>query len=327
MAALRGHSNARMAVEREGGLSMRELRTAAPIIAATGIVALGVVAAAGGVANAAINLSITGCATTGALLKVDVVPNCQASTGTINYPTQITVTANKSFLTAFAKVHGIGVKVTYDLMCKVDGGTVVAHKGFTAKSPNHNTQTTILQQGVGSPAPNSCQVQNLSARSLVKLKVGHNKSFTFGVHANGNNGIPGAVWAQYPRSISGAGSTVCADDTGNGNAGTQIQAFQCEQDLAAQWLQVAQQLVHNGDCMTNSGGRVWLQRCSGGKSPASDQTWHVKGTPHSAGQITNGGRCLSAPAKGKVDGTQLTVQKCGTAGFVQNWKAPGGTPV
>lgn len=326
MAGLCGHSNARMVVEREGGLSMHKFRTVAAI-AASGITALSVVAAAGGVANAAINLSITGCATAGALLKVGVAPNCMASTGTIYNPTQITVTANQSFLIAFVKVKGIGVKVTYDLVCKLDGGTVVAHKGFTATSPNHNTQTTILQTAVGSPAPNSCQVQKLSAKSLVKLKVGHNKGFTFGVHANGNNGIPGAVWAQYPRSISGAGSTVCVDDTGNGNSGTKIQAFQCESDLATQWLQVALQLVHNGDCMTNSGGRVFLQRCSGAKSAASNQTWHVKGTPNSAGQITNGGRCLSAPAKGTVDGSQLTVRKCGTPGYTQKWKAPGATPV
>jgi hypothetical protein len=310
---------------------MRKLRTAAPIvatcIAATGIAALGVVAAADGVANAATNLSITGCATTGALLKVNVVPNCQASTSTIYYTTQITVTANKSFLTTFANVPGIGVKVKYDLACRVDGTTVTTHREFTAKNPQHNSQVTNLRQTVGSPAPNSCQVQNLSARSLVKLKIGHNKAFTFGAHATGNNGIPGAIWAQYPRSTSGAGSTICADDTGNGNAGTQIQAFQCEQDLAAQWLQVSQQLLHNGDCMTNSGGKVFLARCAGANSAASNQTWNVKGTPTAAGQITNGGRCLSAPAKGKVDGSQLTVRKCGTAGFVQRWKAPGSTPV
>lgn len=322
MAALRGHSNARMAVEREGGLSMRIFRTVAAI-AASGITALGVVAAAGGVANAAINLSITGCATTGALHKVDVTPNCMASTGTIYNPTRITVTANQSFLIAFAKVKGIGVKVTYDLACRLDGGTVVAHKGFTATSTNNNSQTTILQTGVGSPAPNSCQVQKLSARSLVKLKVGHNKDFTFGVHANGNNGIPGAVWSQ---GVRGPGFAVCADDTNNGNAGTKIQAFQCESDLADQWLQVGQQLVHNGDCMTNSGGRVFLQRCSGGKYAAANQTWHVKGTPSSAGDITNGGRCLSALSKG-TNGTQLTVRKCGTPGYVQKWKAPGATPV
>ena len=37
----------------------------------------------------------------------------------------------------------------------------------------------------------------------------------FGATATGDNGIPGAIWAQYPPSTSGAGSTVCADDAGN----------------------------------------------------------------------------------------------------------------
>ena len=70
IASLGEHSNARMAVELEGGLSMRKFRTAAAALAATGITALGALAATGGVANAATDLSITGCSTNGGLYTV-----------------------------------------------------------------------------------------------------------------------------------------------------------------------------------------------------------------------------------------------------------------
>ena len=308
---------------------MRNFRTAAAALAATGIAALGAVTATGGVANAATDLSITGCSTNVGVLTHGLFVNCSAPTGTIYNPTQITVTVNKTALTALLGDLGVGVKVQYDLACSVDGRTEVWHKNFTATKPNENVQVVDLQQTVGSPAPNQCQVQNLSAASLVSLSVLKYPILGFGVDATGNNGIPGAIWAQYPPSTSGAGSTVCADDTGNRNAGTKIQAFQCEQDLADQWLQVSNQLVHNGDCMTNDGGRVKLEKCEPGQDAAApNQTWNVMGNPYSAGEITQGsGWCLSAPKSGMVDGAQLTVRRCGSAGYVQQWKAPGTTPV
>ena len=308
---------------------MRNFRTAAAALVATGIAALGAVTATGGVANAATGLSITGCSTNVGVLTHGLFVNCSAPTGTIYNPTQITVTVNKTALTALLGDLGIGVKVKYDLACSVDGHTEVWHKNFTATKPNENVQVVDLQQTVGSPAPNQCQVQNLSATSLVSLSVLKYPILGFGVDATGDNGIPGAIWAQYPPSTSGAGSTVCADDTGNRNAGTKIQAFQCEQDLADQWLQVSNQLVHNGDCMTNEGGRVKLEKCEPGQyAAAPNQTWDVMGDPYSAGEITQGsGWCLSAPKSGMVDGAQLTVQRCGATGYVQQWKAPGTTPV
>ena len=42
------------------------------------------------------------------------------------------------------------------------------------------------------------------------------------------------------------------------------------------------------------------------------------GTPYKSGEITQGkGWCLSAPASGMVDGSQLSVQRCGATGYVQ----------
>ena len=304
---------------------MRNIRTAVAALAATGLAAFGAMAATGGVANAATGQSITGCHTNSGLLTVGIFVDCQAADSTFNNPTSITATVDTSFLT---QLIGQGVKVSYKLSCVVDGHPVIRHEHFTATGTHNNVQVINLQHEVGSPSPNQCTVEDLEAKSTLMLTVAQIPIFTFGVTVTGDNGVPGAIWAQYPPSTSGAGSTVCADDTANGNNHTHIQAFQCEQDLADQWLQVSKQLVHNGDCMTNVAGTVKLERCYGHRRPAPNQTWWVHGSPQSAGQITQGnGWCLSAPASGMVDGAHLTVQHCGATGYVQQWKAPDNTPV
>lgn len=306
---------------------MHKFATAVAALATTGIAALGTVAATGGVAHAATNLSITGCSTNGGLLTLGIIPDCQAPTGTIYNPVQITATVSKSFLTQFLAVAGIGVGVHYDLTCNVDGSWVTKHEYFKAVSPQQNYQVVNLQQAVGSPEPNSCQVQHLTATSLVSLTILNARVFSFGVQVSGDNGVPGAIWAQYPSDSEGARSTICADDTANGNGGTAVQAYQCEQDLADAWIQTNHQLVHNGDCATNLGGNVTLEKCQGGQWPAPDQSWNVHGTPWSAGEITNGRGCLSAPSSGNIETSQLTVKPCGATGYVQMWKAPGNTPL
>jgi hypothetical protein len=306
---------------------MRKFATAVAALATTGIAALGTVAATGGVANAATNLSITGCSTNGGLLTLGVIPNCQAPTGYIYNTTEISVHVDKSFLTALLGVLGVGVRVKYDLSCTVDGSVVNRHLGWTATSPLNSTQVLDLQQTVGSPEPNQCAIQYLSATSLISLTVADLKLFTFGVDAVGDNGVPGAIWAQYPSDSEGARSTICADDTANGNSGTAIQAYQCEQDLADAWIQTNHQLVHNGDCATNVGGNVTLEKCEGGRWPAPNQAWNVTGTPWSAGVITNGRSCLSARSSGDIETSQLTVEPCGATGYVQKWKAPASTPL
>jgi hypothetical protein len=308
---------------------MRNIRAAVAAFAATGLAAFGALAATGGVANAAQDLSITGCSINTALVGVQILPTCEASDGTIYNATQVTATVDPTFLQEFVgHITGTGVDVSYKLVCSVDGSWVTAYEHFQANDWHHNTQVVNLSDAVGSPEPNQCTVKDLRAKSLASVSLLGHRILGFGVSVKGDNGVPGAIWAQYPNSTSGAGSTVCADDTGNMNAGTHIQAFQCEQDLADQWLQVSHQLIHNGDCMTNVGGNVKLEKCEGGKWSAPNQTWWVKGTPMTAGQITNGkGWCLSSPATGMVDGSHLTVQHCGANGYVQMWKAPANTPV
>ena len=86
--------------------------------------------------------------------------------------------------------------------------------------------------------------------------------------------MPGAVYANYPSDKDGAHAVVCADDTGNGNSGTNIQAYQCLSDLADQWIQMGTgQFVHNGDCLTDTGSGVTIEKCIANPSNSSGQVW------------------------------------------------------
>lgn len=329
------HLKKRMADEVEGG-PMHKLRTTAATFAASGLAALAVLVVPGAGANAATNQAITSCGVDSSLITAGVLPTCAASTGTIYNPTQISVTVDPSFFLVLGKLPVVGnlltTRVSYRLACSVDGRTRFARESFQAKDLRSNTQVVNLQRAVGSPEPNQCQVQRLTASTLVKLTALPQdlKPFTFGVAAYGDNGVPGTIWAQYPKDNNGAGSTVCADDTDNGNAGTVVQSFQCENDLADAWIMLSSgQLVHNGDCMSNTGGTVTLQLCVDRPRPSSGQVWVFHGTPRSAGTVTNsnGNACLTALQSGKIDGAPLTVQRCVPGQVGQIWKVPPPTRV
>jgi len=311
---------------------MRKFRTAAATLAATGLAAFGV-ASASGVAHAATNQAITTCSIGSSEINANVGPRCTASTGTIDNPTQVTVTVNPSFFSALSGLPIIGsllsTNVTYTLACSVDGKVKTAAESYTATSSDSNTQVLNLQKEVGSPAPKWCQIRNLTASAPAAIVIPTGTTFTFGVTAIGNNGTPGEIWAQYPSS-GGAGSTICVDDTANGNAGTVVQAFQCENDLADGWILVPNgQVVHNGDCLTDSGGIVTLESCVSDPGPASSQVWVGHGTPGIAGEVTNadGDGCLTAPASGKIDRSKITVEPCVSGTLGQSWKVPAVTAV
>jgi hypothetical protein len=316
---------------------MRNIRTAVATFAATGLAALGAIAASGGVANASQNLSITGCSVDHSLVSAQVFPSCEAADGTIYNPTEITVSVDRSFFDALAphlnpgELPFLKAGVHYTLACSVNGHWRFDHEHFIADGRPHggNSDTVDLQRAVGSPSPNSCQVRDLSATSLLNLSLIHTPipNFSFAVSAQGDNGTPGTIWAQYPKNSVGSGSTVCVDDTANGNAGSAVQAFQCENDLADAWLATTDgQYVHNGDCLTQTGNGVSLEPCENHPHPGSNQVWHFRGSSASAGWLTNtnGNGCLTAPSSGTIDGTQLTVQNC-TGALGQLWKVPAPT--
>jgi hypothetical protein len=314
---------------------MRLFSKMAVAAAAAGLAVFGTVAAGGGVANAATHQSVTGCSTgSSGLLALNVFPTCTAPTSTVVNPTSVTVTANPSFFNVLGGLTGINAlltllgqtlaeNVTYTLACSVNGTTVTKNESFQATTA-HQSQVVDLQSAVGSPVPNSCQVQNLKATSLVSLStpllvlLGGTR-FDFGVTATANTAVSGAVWTGAGTTPAGNTADICADDANNGNAGAKVQVYQCNSDLAQYWIQASTgQLVRNGDCMAQTGSVVVMAKCDANPS----QVWDVKGTGGSFKTIVNHatGHCLAWPSAKNF--TQLKVAACtGKAG--QLWTGPG----
>ena len=235
---------------------MRIFKKAVTSAAAVGLIAFGAVAGSGGTAHAATDQSLNGCdATYGIILGLSLLPTCTAGDSTIANPTSVSITLNTSSLGSILNLLGLGVKATWTLTCTVDGNQVSSTGSFQVKSLSTSATDVIdLQSAVGSPNPSSCTVKNLKATSLASLTALTLNLITIGASASADTGVPGAVYANYPSDSDGAHAVVCADDTGNGNSGTNIQAYQCLSDLADQWIQMGTgQFVHNGDCLTDTG--------------------------------------------------------------------------
>jgi hypothetical protein len=310
---------------------MRIFKKAAASTVAVGLLAFGAVAGGGGSALAATAQPVTGCSATLGAIALGLFPNCTAGDSTIANPTSITITLNTTSLGALLNViPGLGMTASWNLSCVVDGNPHTSSGSFTVTSLVQSASRTIdLQSAVGSPNPSSCTVSNLKARTTLALSLGALglPPITIGANATADTGVPGAVYANYPRDSAGAHAVVCADDTGNGNAGSNIQAYQCLSDLADQWIQMGTgQYVHNGDCMTDTGATVKLERCIASPSNSSGQVWH--GRSSGAGQLSNadGNGCLTAPSSGTIAGAVLRVAACrGAVG--QAWTVPNVTPV
>lgn len=299
-------------------------------VAAVGLLALGAVAGGGDSAFASTDTSVTGCDATLGTLAVGLIPNCTAADGTIASPTSITITINTTSLGALTNViPGLGEKATWTLDCEVDGSQVSVPGTYTVTSTSQSASDVIdLQTAVGSPNPTDCTVSGLNVTttlslSILSLGLGQ---ITIGVGATADNATPGAVYANYPNDSLGAHTEVCADDTNNGDSGTHIQAFQCLSDQADYWIQVStHQFVHNGDCLTDSGGTVVLHSCVANPTSGSGQIWQQQNVS-GAGTLSNanGGGCLTAPSSGTIDFATLQVASChGAVG--QKWTVPATT--
>jgi Ricin-type beta-trefoil lectin domain len=308
---------------------MRIFKKAATSVAAVGLLAFGVVAGTGGSALAATDQPITGCTASYGGIAVALLPQCTAGDSTIANPTSITITVDTSALGSLLGIlPGLGLKATWDLSCVVDGNTVNSPGSYTVTTIAQSASDVIdLRSAVGSPNPSSCTVSNLKATTTLALTALSLSVFNVGADATADTGVPGAVYANYPSDSDGAHAVVCADDTGNGNSGTNIQAYQCLSDLADQWIQMGTgQFVHNGDCLTDTGSGVTIERCIANPSSSSGQVWN--GSSSGAGQLTNddGNGCLTAPSSGTIAGALLRVGAChGSVG--QQWTVPNVTPV
>jgi Ricin-type beta-trefoil lectin domain len=308
---------------------MRIFKKAAISVAATSLLAFGAVAGGGGSASAATNQSLNGCnATYGIILGLSLLPTCTAGDSTVANPTSVTITLNTSSLGSILNLLGLGVKATWTLSCTVDGSPVTSNGSFQVTSLSQSATDTInLQTAVGSPNPSSCTVTNLRATSLASLTALTLNLITIGVSATADTGVPGAVYANYPSDSDGAHAVVCADDTNNGNSGTNVQAYQCLSDLADQWIQMGTgQFVHNGDCLTGTGSAVTIEKCVANPSSGSGQIWSASNSGAGEMSNANGSGCLTAPSSGTIAGAPLRMAACrGSVG--QNWTVPNVTAV
>ena len=309
---------------------MRIFKKAAAVMSAAGLLAFGAVAVGGGSALATTGQSVTGCSELVGTLALGLQPNCTAAATTIDNPTSITVTVNTSALSALINaIPDLGMDSSWTLSCLVDGSPVSVPGSYDITSTAQSASTTIdLQTAVGSPDPSSCTMSDLKVQTSVALSVGalSLSPFSIGLDATADTATPGAVYANYPSDGLGAHTEVCADDTNNGDSGTHIQAFQCLSDEADFWMQVStHQFVHNGDCLTDSGGTVVLQSCVANPTSGSGQIWQQQNVS-GAGTLSNanGGGCLTAPSSGTIDFATLQVASChGAVG--QKWTVPATT--
>jgi len=309
---------------------MRKIRQIAAAAASTGLLALGGMTAGVGAANAAApGQVVTSCSYgTGTTVVGGVTPNCTTS-GMVLNPTDLEINLNPNGVlnpiwgTIILPILG-GIKATYSGSCAVDGSAKAFNGSFEATS-NTVPSTTILslQQLVGSPVPNSCQITlSVTTIAAIPTLLGAVTPFTAEAAVQSVTSVPGAIWQAAGTTTQNASAAICADDTGNGFAGTAIQAFTCLSDLADFYTQTGTgQFVHNGDCLTDSGSKASLQTCTAGDT---SQYWTSAG---SKSELVNKGAavgqgCLTAPSY--ANGTQLTTSKC-TGAANQLWTVPGQT--
>jgi hypothetical protein len=307
---------------------MRKIIRLGAITVTSGLLALGGVAGSGGAANAITPTTVTTCSFNQSVLAVGVIPNC-SSTGTIIFPTSLTIDLNPGGLTAgiLTPVFNLmgGIQATYSLACIVNGTPVSSGTHvFAPPDPFHMVLTldgADLQALVGSPVPNRCvvSVSDSTVLGMPALGVG---LFNLQFAVTSTVTTPGAMWQSNGVTGAGEPAVLCADDQSNGDAGEVLQGFVCLSDLADFFAHTATgQLVHNGDCVAEEvTGHVALQLCSPGTLV---QRW-ATGTGTNAPIINElTGHCLTAPSP--LNGHALAALPC-TGAANQKWNIPSPTP-
>jgi hypothetical protein len=313
---------------------MRIFKKAAVSMTAFCLLALGAVVGVGGPALAATGPDglITGCEVQVNTVTNGFEPNCEAIGGTVDNPTVIAVYVDTDNLGALIDDKpGQGMDASWTLSCVVNGTSVNVPGSYDVTSTSQLPYTIIdLQTAVGSPTPNRCSIEDLRVQTALTLGVtirrlsprgehalDGSEAFTVGVAALANTTVPGAIYQAEGTTNAGAQAALCADDTGNGNAGSKIQSFQCLTDLADAFVRTSSgQLVHNGDCVGLSGGsKVILSKCAAGEA---SQEW-LQSAVGARVWNRSTGTCLTAPSV--LPGIQLTVTSCGN-GANQKWHLP-----
>jgi Ricin-type beta-trefoil lectin domain len=306
---------------------MRKIGRIVAVSVSTSVLALGGLVGGTSTAHATSSTQVTSCLHDwGPQLWLGITPNC-TSTGTVDYPAQITIDLNPggaltSVLTPIIKNLG-GLKAIYTLACSVDGTTVTANGSYTVNAVGTPTTTTLsLQKLVGSPVPNKCTITVTDTTINYVTNLAAMSTFNIQDNVTAVTTYPGALWQKAGTTPSQAEAAICADDVNDGDVGTVVAAFTCFSDLSDYWSATGTgQFVHNGVCLTNSGNVASLQACSPGDL---SQYW-TAGTYKS--EIVNRGAspgtaCLTAPSH--ANGARLALTRC-TGAADQIWTAPEAT--
>jgi hypothetical protein len=269
-----------------GELSMHRIRRIAASATATGLLALGGIAATAAVANAG---TIGSCGSSGEFAI------CAAS-GTATKPLTITVTVTAS--------PNQEVDVNWSMGCS-QGYSVAGSSGeFDATTPVTRTISHPFHQ------PDSCDVTVgaglLNGSGSIHVSIGSSATAP-----------PPPVTA-----IKGYDGK-CVDDTGNSSAnGAKVELWSCTKGAAQNWSFSGGYLKHNGKCANDSsdggnGSKVILYTCS----KAQNDLWTHKSNGEYVLKAHGSTLCLTDPKNSKTNGTQLTVSTCKNTAS-QHWTLP-----
>ena len=264
---------------------MHRFRRVAVSVAASGLLALGGVAASAIAANAG---TIGSCSAQGQYAV------CVAS-GTANKPITITVTVTSS--------PDQSVYVAWGTTCSQGTGAGGSSGSFTANTPVTRTITHPYYQ------PDQCIVS-----ADAQLNDGGN-SINVSIAASSTPPPP-------VHEIHGYAGK-CVDDLANSSAkGTKIVLWSCDRTAAQNWAFSNGQLIHNGKCANDagdggSGSKVVLYTCT----KASNDLWTHRPNGEYVLKSHKGKLCLDDPGYSKGNGTQLDVYTCRDTSN-QRWSLP-----
>ena len=262
---------------------MQRLRHLAVGLVASGLLAVGGVAATAVAANAG---TIGSCGAQGDFA------DCVAS-GTANDPLTITVTVTSS--------PDESVTVSWDTVCSQGDGAGTSSGTFTATTPVTKTISHPYHQ------PDSCDVAAAGGLNHNGnwIKVSISSSSTPPIHEiKGYHGM-------------------CVDDARNSSVtGTKVQLYTCDNTVAESWTFRDGELIHNDKCANDqhnagSGGKVILYPCSS----AGNEHWTHKSNGEYVLSSHSGRLCLADPHNSTTNSTQLEVVGCNGAAN-ERWSLP-----
>lgn len=265
---------------------MRTFRRLAAGLAASGLFALGGVAATAVAANAG---------TIGSCTAQGDFADCSAG-GTASDPLTITVTVTSS--------PDESVTVSWDTVCSEGTGAGTSSGSFTATTPVTRTISHPYHQ------PDSCDVGAAGGLN------GDGNSIKVSISSSSTAPPPPV------HEITGYAGRCVDDDRNSSATGTKVQLYTCAKTAAESWTFKNGELIHNDKCANDqgnagSGGKIILYPCSS----AGNEHWTHKSNGEYVLSSHSGRLCLTDPHNSTKNSTQLEVTVCNDAAN-QRWSLP-----